>query len=193
MNSKVLHKLIKQRFEIRKRKCMNISLVAQIKKYDDFFQCYNEGDEKRLYKNESLLFYSLSNNDIESRYIISKFLLDRCSDVNVINEEGEGLLHILLSRTNHDIKQTIELCRKILEKGGNINQLDNKNRVPLQYIIIMKYTDEELEPLYELWFSQENILNSQKNAWGKTPLEIAEKIPYRMHLVERIRNNAKCY
>lgn len=70
--------------------------------------------------------------------------------MNVINEDGEGLLHILLSRTNHDIKQTTELCRKILEKGGNINQLDNKNRVPLQYLIIMKYTDEELEPLYEL-------------------------------------------
>lgn len=50
MNSKVLHKLIKQRFEIRKRKCMNISLVAQIKKYDDFFNVTMKGTKKGYIK-----------------------------------------------------------------------------------------------------------------------------------------------
>ena len=47
-------------------------------------------------------------------------------EVNVINECGENLLHILLSRTMHNIKQTAELCKKLIDKGVNINQLDEK-------------------------------------------------------------------
>ena len=114
---------------------MDISLVAKMKKYDEFISCYNEGDEKKLYKGKSLLFYSLSNNDAESRYLIT----------------------------------------------------DKKDRLPLQYVVNMKYTDEELEPLYQIWFSQNNVLVNHKNAWGKTPLEIAEKMPYRASLLERMK------
>ena len=29
---------------------MDISLVAKMKKYDEFISCYNEGDEKKVYK-----------------------------------------------------------------------------------------------------------------------------------------------
>ena len=166
---------------------MDISLVAKMKKYDEFISCYNEGDEKKVYKGKSLLFYSLSNNDTESRYLITDFLLNKGAEANVTNECGENLLHILLSRTNHNIKQTAELCKKLIDKGVNINQLDEKERVPLQYLINLKYTDEELEPLYQIWFAQNSILVNHKNAWGKTPLEIAEQIPYRASLLERMK------
>ena len=145
---------------------MDISLVAKMKKYDEFISCYNEGDEKKLYKGKSLLFYSLSNNDAESRYLITDFLLNKGAETNVINECGENLLHILLSRTNHNIKQTAELCQRLIKNGVDINQL---------------------EPLYQIWFSQNNVLVNHKNAWGKTPLEIAEKMPYRASLLERMK------
>jgi hypothetical protein len=59
-------------------------------------------------------------------------------------------------------------------KGVNINQLDEKGRVPLQYLINLKYSDEELKPIYQIWFAQKSILVNHKNAWGKTPLEIAD-------------------
>lgn len=36
---------------------MDISLVAKMKKYDEFISCYNEGDEKKVYKGKSLLYY----------------------------------------------------------------------------------------------------------------------------------------
>lgn len=166
---------------------MDISLVAKMKKYDEFISCYNEGDEKKVYKGKSLLFYSLSNNDTESRYLITDFLLNKGAEANVTNECGENLLHILLSRTNHNIKQTAELCKKLIDKGININQLDEKERVPLQYLINLKYTDEELEPLYQIWFAQNSILVNHKNAWGKTPLEIAEQMPYRASLLKRMK------
>lgn len=166
---------------------MDISLTAKLKTYDEFISCYKEGDEKKLYKGKSLLFYSLSNNDTESRYLISDFLLGKDVEVNVTNECGENLLHVLLSRTNHNIQQTTELCKKIISKGANINQLDEKDRVPLQYLINMKYTDEELEPLYQIWFAQNNIIVNHKNAWGKTPLEIAEQMPYRLSMLESMK------
>ena len=140
-----------------------------------------------LIKGKSLLFYSLSNNDAESRYLITDFLLNKGAETNVINECGENLLHILLSRTNHNIKQTAELCQRLIKNGVDINQLDKKDRLPLQYVVNMKYTDEELEPLYQIWFSQNNVLVNHKNAWGKTPLEIAEKMPYRASLLERMK------
>ena len=103
---------------------MDISLVAKMKKYDEFISCYNEGDEKKLYKGKSLLFYSLSNNDAESRYLITDFLLNKGAETNVINECGENLLHILLSRTNHNIKQTAELCQRLIKNGVDINFYD---------------------------------------------------------------------
>ena len=122
---------------------MDVSFVAKLKTYDDFIACYNEGDEKKLYDGESLLFYSISNNNVESRYLITDFLLNAGTEVNGINEYGENLLHILLSRVNHNIEQTTEMCRRLIDKGVDINQLDKRGRVPLQYLINMKYTDEE--------------------------------------------------
>ena len=65
--------------------------------------------------------------------------------------------------------------------------VDLKERVPLQYLINLKYTDEELEPLYQIWFAQNSILVNHKNAWRKTPLEIAEQMPYRASLLERMK------
>ena len=118
---------------------MDIYLVAKLKKYDDFISCYNEGDEKKMYKGKSLLFYSLSNNDAESRYLITIFLINKGADVNVVNECGENLLHILLSRVNHNINQTVELCKKLIDGGVDINQIDEKGRVPLQYLINLKF------------------------------------------------------
>lgn len=170
---------------------MNIYLIAYMKKYSDFISHYREGDEKKLYNGKSLIFYSLANNDVESRYAISSFLLDKGIAVNGLNEENENVLHVLLSRKNHNLKQTIELCKRLIDSGANINQIDKKEMVPLQYIINMKYTDEELETLYEIWFAKNHVVIDHKNAWEKTPLEIAEIIPYREKLLERMKKQSK--
>lgn len=166
---------------------MDISLIAKMKKYDEFILNYVEGDENKVYKGKSLLFYSLSNNDANSRYMISVFLINKGIVVNDLNECNENVLHILLSRNSYDISQTAELCKILIDKGVDINQLDEKDRVPLQYLINSKYTDEELEPIYQVLFSQNNILVSKKNAWGKTPIEIASQMPYRKSLLERLK------
>ena len=166
---------------------MDISLTAKLKKFDDFAAVYSDGDEKKLFNEKNLLFYSFSNNVPEERYRISMFLLDKGADACGVNECSENLLHILLSRIKHDLPQTVELCRILIEKGADINHIDEKGRVPLQYIINMKYTDEELEELYKLWFSRGNVLVTHKNAWGKTPLELIELLPYRKKLLDIVK------
>jgi hypothetical protein len=52
----------------------------------------------------------------------------------------------------------------------------------------MKYTDDELELLYNIWLSQPEANLNAKNDWGKSPLEIAQSMPYRKKLVERLIN-----
>lgn len=167
---------------------MDIDYVAKLEKYDEFMSRYVEGDEKKKYDGKCLLFYSLTNNDLESRYKISKFLLEKGTDVTGLNEEGSNLLHILLSRVNHNIEQTTELCKILIDKGVDVNKIDKDGIVPLQHVINMvKYSDEELEPLYQVLFAQGNILVNHKNAWGKTPIELAETAPGKAGLLERMR------
>lgn len=166
---------------------MNINLVAKLKNFDDFINCYQEGDENKNYDGKNLLFFALSNNEPENRYLISSFLLDKGVDVNVTNSHGENLLHILLSRVQHNLSQTIELCERLIKDGADINQFDENGRVPFQYLIDMKYNDEELEPLYQIWFSQEKIILNKKNKWGKTPIELVKQVPYRASLLERLK------
>ena len=166
---------------------MNISLIAKLKDYDEFIMHYKEGDEKNLYNGKSLLFFALSNNDAESRFLVSSFLLNKGTKTNVTNEQGENLLHILFSRTNQNLKQTEKLCKKLIDGGADINQLDKKERVPLQYLIVSNFTDDELEPLYNIIFNQNSVLVNYKNAWGKTPMEIVKQMPYRAKLLERMK------
>ena len=63
-----------------------------------------------------------------------------------------------------------------------------KGRVSLQYLINLKYTDDELWALYELWFSQTKLMVSHKNSWGVSPIELAEKLPYREKLLVELKN-----
>lgn len=168
---------------------MEISLTAKLKSLDAFLDEYVEGDEKASFEGKSLLFFSMSNNDPDNRYKITSFLIERGADVCVLNEHDENLLHILLSRVKHNLPQTIELCRKLISAGVDINQLDNKRRVPLQYLIGMKYHDDDLEPLYDIWFGQ-TVEMHIPNAWGKTPVQLAEMLPYRVKLLQRMKEHA---
>lgn len=170
---------------------MDISLIARLKSKEDFFDNYKKGDHERLFDGKSLLFYAISNNNLEARYEIVDFLLNEGAKVDVVNEHQETLLHILLSSVKHDLTKTIALCKRLIENGCNINQLDDKNRLALLYLVNMKYSDEELEPLYNIWLSQPNVIVNIKNKWDKTPLDVAKTMPYRSKLVGRLQEYEK--
>ena len=55
------------------------------------------------------------------------------------------MLHVLLGQRKNDIEETYRLCKRLIEKGVNINEKDGKGQVALIYIIRLNKSDEELE------------------------------------------------
>lgn len=167
---------------------MNIDLIAKLKDTDAFMGAYRPGDETREYDGKSLLFYSLSNSDPESRYRISSFLLDKGADAAGVNGEDEGVLHMLLSRIlreENNIGQVAELCRRLIAAGADVSQLDKNGRSCLQYLVMNNCFEEELLPLYDILLVEDSRLPFEKNAWGKSPVELAEIKGTRPEFVKR--------
>lgn len=105
---------------------MDINLIAKLKDKKEFINNFKQEDVNRVLKGKSILFYALSNNNLNARYEITNYLLDSGSNVSVLNEENETLLHILLSRPIHDLDETIKLSKRLILLGTNVNQLDKK-------------------------------------------------------------------
>lgn len=164
---------------------MDIKWIAKLKSEEEFLEAWEDekyDDELR----KDIFFNAISNNDKEARYKIVNHLLDSQYKVTGRNDEGETALHILLSRAKHNLEETYQLCERFIKEGVDINAVDCKKRLALQYLINMKYSDEDLEPFYNLWLNQENVCLEQKNAWGCSPVDIAKKMPYRKMFIEKI-------
>ncbi|MER2171126.1 MAG: ankyrin repeat domain-containing protein [Psychrobacillus psychrodurans] len=165
---------------------IKVDLIAKLKNTTEFMKVFKDGDDKNIFEGKSLIFYSLSNTDLISRYEISNFLLDKNIDVLCKNSEGETVLHVLLGQRKNDIEETYRLCKRLIEKGVNINEKDEKGRVALFNIIQSNKSDEELEKLYDLWFSYPNLDLTSKDSTGVSAIEYARKFPFRASLIERM-------
>ena len=164
---------------------MDIRRIAKLNGEKEFLSIW-ENEKYGEKMREEILFNAVSNNNAEERYKIVKLLLDKGYEATWKNEENETVLHILLSRTQQNLEQTYQLCKAFIQKGVDINAVDCKKRLALQYLVNMKFSDEELEPLYNLWLSQNNVCLEKKNSWGYSPIDTARKMPYRKQFIEKI-------
>lgn len=167
---------------------MNMYFSAKRQTLPQFKEVYDKQLLNEIPKVGSpLIFCAMSNQIPENRYDIVKFLVSEGAELKGTNDENETLFHILFSRPQHSIEQTIELTELLLNAGVDINQLDSKNRVALQYLISQpKISDEAFAPLYDVIFERCNLELSIKNDWGYTPIELAQKLPYRAELLKRM-------
>ena len=165
---------------------MGIDLIAQMGTWEQFHDQFQEGDERTLHNGLPLIFAAAANTNPKERYRICNFLLDRNSDVSALNKQNQSILHILLGQVEHDIPELASLCKRMIDHGADINALDSRKTVAIKYILHMKYTDEELSPLYDVWFSQPYLDVNTRDKWGLTPIEFAKKIPYRNDAVKRM-------
>lgn len=134
-----------------------------------------------------VIFCAMANQTPQNRYDIVKFLIGEGAELKGTNEESETLFHILFSRPKHIMEQTVELTQILIDAGVDINQLDAKNRVAIQYLISHpKFTDEDFAPLYDVIFQNCTLEVNVKNDWGYTPIELARKLPYRADLLRRM-------
>lgn len=135
----------------------------------------------------SVIFCAMANQTPQNRYDIVKFLVGEGAVLTGVNSEGETLFHVLFSRPKHIIAQTAELTQLLIDAGADINRLDAKSRVAIQHLISQpKLTDEELAPVYDIIFRSCTLDVSTKNDWGYTPIELAQKLPYRADLLKRM-------
>ena len=166
---------------------MNIDLIAQMKTSMEFFEAYHDGDEKRLYQGKGLIFYALSNTNMNARYEISNFLLDKGADVTGITPNGSTALHVLLGHVKHDAKATVELCKRLIDCGADVGVLDKDNISIMQNIVNIGIHENELESLYDMLFAQPNLDFTSKNFRGFSPMDLAIKRGTRPKLIERMR------
>jgi len=168
---------------------MQIDLAARIGTRDEFYKLFRDGDEKKLFEGLPLIFYAAAHTKPEVRYEICNFLLDRNIDVKALNKENQSILHIILGQAEQDVRKLTDLCKRLIDKGADINVIDRRKTVALKSILAMKYTDAELAPLYDLWFSQPYVELNIRDKWGLTPIEFAKKFPYRDDAVKRMMTN----
>lgn len=163
---------------------MKIDLIAYLKTYQDFIDSYQEGDEKI----GGILISALSNTKPFDRYQISKFLIDKGADVTELGSQGYSSLQVLLAQVKHNLDETYDLCKLLVEHGVDVNHRDPNGQVAFTEIIRMgEYSDSELEKLYDLFFSQPEFRLDYKNRFGKSPFDFAESRPNRATLLERMK------
>lgn len=167
---------------------MDMYFSAKTQTLAQFKEVYDKRLLNEMPKNGSpVIFCAMANQTPQNRYDIVSFLIDEGADLNGTNEEGETLFHILFSRPNHIMEQTGELTQILIDAGVDINQLDAKNRVAIQHLISHpKFSDEELAPLYDVIFQNCTLELNIKNDWGYSPIELAQKLPYRADLLKRM-------
>lgn len=165
---------------------MDINVIAMLKTKEEFFAAYSPEYIRKTFDDESLLFWVLRNTKPDI-YDMANFLLDEGIDCTVRSRMGSTALHPLFGRINWDLDATIALTKRLIDGGVDVNALDKKNTSALVWIINHgEYSEEELAPLYDLWFSQPQTVLTAKSKYGKSPLDLAYAFNRPM-LVERMQ------
>lgn len=166
---------------------MDIFLTAHLKSADDFFAKFTPGDAQAVdAKGRGLLLMSLQNKDLASRYTVSNFLLDHGAPVNTSGNGGATALHVLFGQVSHDVTEDAHLARRLIDAGADVNARDDNGRLPFLEVVNMKYSDDDLKPIYDLWFEQPNADFTTVSAHGVSPITFAKKLPFRSAVVARM-------
>lgn len=167
---------------------MNIFLTANMKTFEDFVALYSEGDEARANRGRSLFSYALGNSKAEERYKIVDFLLERNPSFAHKSGDGASLLHILLGAVKHDPARDAAIAQVLVDHGETFNCLDNRKRLPLQYLLpLHRYSDEDLAPIYDVVFaSPDPGFDIELTGSHDTMYDVARRWPHRQALADRI-------
>lgn len=166
---------------------MDMYFSAKRKSLAQFMEVYDQQRLHEIHGGSTILFDAMAHQSPQDRHDIVRFLISQGAELTGTNGENKTLFHILFSRPKHNMAQTVELTGILMDAGVDINQSDAKGRVALQHLISHpKLTDRDLAPLYDLLFTRCRLDLSIKNAWGYTPIELAQKLPYRAELLRKM-------
>lgn len=168
----------------------SLDLIASLKPTAEFIEAASGADVRaRFAGGRSLLSFALANTDPVSRYASAQWLLDRGCPLGASDSEGSTELHILFGAVEHDIAFDLRIAEQLIAIGANVNAVSPRGGLVFCEVLRMKYFDEDLEPLYDLWFSQPVRLDFETpSKHGTTPLTLAKAVPYRASILERMES-----
>lgn len=169
---------------------MDLGAIAQLKPADEFYAAYTPGAEQEEYRGLGLLMRALLNTDPDSRYATVPFLLDRGAPLGPNSADGSTTLHALFGHQRHDLGYDEEIARGLLALGADINAKDRMGRMPIHYLLQLRYTDEALRPIYDLWFQQPALDFTSPTRWGTTPIDLATGVAYHAEIARRMAQYA---
>ena len=159
----------------------DIAWIAAWGTTEEFLQKFREDDEMQYFYDRGLIYYALSNPDMGSCYEISSFLLSRYNKekktciLEKKTRDFDGPYHMLFRRKNYDVLQTAELCEQLFEAGADPNQAGEKNVLPIELMMALPFTEEELHPLYDIWMKLPAVDLKLHTFDGKQPIDFAKK------------------
>lgn len=138
----------------------NLSFIAGNGSLDEFLAEYEPSDAMWASPStgEPLLKFAVGNHDADARVAIATRLLDDGADPSWSADNGTNLLHVLLGRRTHDFAAEAPLVARLIAGGADINEVAVRFGTPLETATMRSaYTDEELAPIYDVFFAQPDL------------------------------------
>lgn len=161
---------------VRGRVMVNIGWVAQTGSSDEFFELYESGMASTWRDRTfgTLLECALTRSDVKSRVELATRLLDDGADASVVADDGGTTAHTLLDRHDHIPQLEAPLLERLFDGGADLNRrVGAKNLgTPLKTLTRkFKFSDEFLAPLYDVFFSRDDLDLVTKDSRGISMLE----------------------
>ena len=166
----------------------DLECAAILKPTAEFISAAGDADVTApLPDGRSLLMATLANTDLESRYASTQWLLDQGCGLGAPSPEGVTELHVLFDQVKHDIARDVEIAKQLIALGADVNAVSQPRGLVFSEIVQMKFTDDDLEPIYQLWFDQPVTLDFETpSSRGAEPIGFARAVPYRKSILERM-------
>lgn len=93
----------------------------------------------------------------------------------------------MFGQIDHRVDDDVRIARRLIEVGADVNAVSPRGGLVFCEVLWMKLTDDDLGPIYDLWFEQTGPLDFTTPAEnGREPIGMARALPYRSSILERM-------
>ena len=100
---------------------MDMYFSAKRQTLAQFMEVYDPQRLHEVHGGSTIVFDAMAHQSPQDRYDIVRFLIDQGAELTGTNGENETLFHILFSRPKHNMTQTVELTKLLIDAGADIN------------------------------------------------------------------------
>lgn len=159
--------------------------------YEEFLEFYNDDiNQIDKYTNLNLLEMAVTNGKrTEEKLKIIDFLIKQRIDINFVEKKyrRNALHQFFFCVMRADKNYFMEITKKLVEAGIDINAKDKYDAIPLKYAItVNKLTTEDMEVLYQYLIKQGSEYDC-KDTFGKSCLDYANEYSWRKGFIDIVK------